>query len=236
MFKLITLATILAVGPIPFNPQIRTVVSGGGGGGTLTVNSEMASATGATATAASLTYSFSNTAGTFLLVGVVLGDPGRTVSSVTYGGVAMTLVDSQITHDGVTGGRVYIYKLSSPLTGANNVVVTPDASTIIMSGAISFTGENATPLGTPFKAAGNSGTITVNVTGTASSSIIVDVAGSGVFFSGQTGTLSWERNVSNSTYSGNGSSQRSPGNGGTVTMSHTATGDGWAIIAVEVKD
>jgi hypothetical protein len=149
----------------------------------------------------------------------------------------MTLVKVETTHDGATGGKAALYRLSSPLTGANNVVVTASGSVVIISGAISFTGENATtPLGTPVSAFGSSGTITVNVTGTATSSIIVDCASAGSSIPSDNQTAVWVRNVNGSSYGNNGRSQRANGTGGTVTMAHGDAGDGWATVAVEIKD
>ena len=66
------------------------------------------------------TYSFTNTAGNLLLVGVVLRDKGDTLTGITYGGVAMTLVD-KVNYSGTSSS--YLYYLLAPATGANNVVI-----------------------------------------------------------------------------------------------------------------
>lgn len=204
----------------------------------LAVDSEMASQVGASGTTSTtLTYSFTNTAGTYLIVGAATcADAANpTVSGITYGGTAMTKIDNQVYGSSVD---VALFKLASPATGANNVVVTVTTTAAIMSGATSFTGEHATtPVGTAAKASGTSTTPSVDVTSTTSGNIVVDVAASGSAFSatGAGQTLGWVININNLASGNNGQGSREPGNGGTVTMSETCGSDSWGIVAVEVK-
>lgn len=59
-----------------------------------------------------------------------------TVSSVTYNGVSMTMLRSQLS---VAGDKyLYVYYLSNPSTGANNIVVT--GGSILFMAAASYTG------------------------------------------------------------------------------------------------
>lgn len=64
------------------------------------------------------------------------------VSSVTYGGVAMTLVNTKTSGNAFpnTSATITLYKLKNPLSGANNVVVTLASAANMTANAISFTG------------------------------------------------------------------------------------------------
>lgn len=85
-------------------------------------------ATSTVGTASSITYSHTN-AGNILLVGVVLVDSNsRTISSVTYGGDALTALYTGYSPG--TNRLLAMYFRQNPKTGANNVVVT-------LSGAVS---------------------------------------------------------------------------------------------------
>jgi hypothetical protein len=84
-----------------------------------------------------LTFAFNNVAGDYMRVGFVGDLPGGVddVSSVTYNGVAMTLIDK------ISGDRwLYLYDLVAPATGSNNVVITCGSSHYILAGAVSYTG------------------------------------------------------------------------------------------------
>lgn len=202
----------------------------------LAIDSEMAAAAGASTTGSSLTYSFTNTAGTFMVIGatVCAESANPTVSTVTYAAASVTKADNQVYNSSVD---VWLGSKVTPATGANNVVVTPSGgSPVITSGVITFTGQHATPLGTPAKATGSSTTPSVNVPSTTSGNIVVAVSAAGSAFSatGSLQTLSWRANVNGSASGNNGEFSREPGNGGTVTMSETCGSDVWGIVAVEV--
>lgn len=83
------------------------------------------------------TYSHTTAPVAGLLV-VFVNNPGtssRTISSVTYNGVAMTLAISQV----VTGTQgVQMYYLKNPASGTNNVVITGSGSLAIASVATSY--------------------------------------------------------------------------------------------------
>lgn len=70
-----------------------------------------------------------------LVVGVV-ANTADTVTGATYSGVSMTLVDK-----GTSSGRWnYLFYLSAPATGANNIVVSSSESTFIEVNSASYTG------------------------------------------------------------------------------------------------
>jgi hypothetical protein len=91
--------------------------------------------------ASNITYSHTCTGSDEILwVGVSIRST-RTVTSVTYNGVAMT-------QSGSTSGTAnilnYLFYLTNPATGTNTVSVTQSAADTITSCSASFTGVNAT--------------------------------------------------------------------------------------------
>ena len=72
-----------------------------------------------------------------LFVAVGTNSASDLISGVTYGGVAMTLVDKQ---QGTSTNYSYLFYLIAPATGANNVVVSASSSCTIYSDAVSYTG------------------------------------------------------------------------------------------------
>lgn len=201
---------------------------------TLAIDSQMPLSAGVSNATSPFTYSFTNAAGTYLLVGVSSANCGPVaISTVTYGGSSMTLVksvDSQI-----NGARISIYELKTPLTGANNVVITLASSAAIVSGAISFKyNDPTTPARASFSNNAASGNATVNATSTLSGNIVVDMVGVGSAITASAQTNSWIKNVNGSICGNNGAMSWAAGNGGTVTMNYTNTSDQWGIVAVEV--
>ena len=127
--------------------------------------------------ASSSTWSFTNTAGNLIVVGVSAFDAtlaNRTVSSVIYGGDAMTRIGTDADNSTSNGRTSLFYKLN-PKTGANNVVVTMGGScTNFANYAASFTGINTTD--------GNNNNTTVGgtscdaaITTTQANDLIIDV-------------------------------------------------------------
>lgn len=220
----------------------------------LAIDSEMPSNVGGgfnPNTATTVTQAFTNTAGTYLLVGVSWGAPGGTgaldVSGATYAGSAMTLVE-KITYD-TNGGTVHagaaLFGLLSPSTGNNNIIVTMTAATnsaltAVEVGAISFTGNHAT---TPIVAssanaafrdsAGTTASVATGVATTSGNIVVAQMAtGSGYVSTSQ--TLSWSKNVNTNSAGGNAAMTRTSSTGSTVTMTDTVTSDSMGIVVAEV--
>lgn len=78
---------------------------------------------------------------------------GQTISTITYAGIGLTQLFSQ--NDGLNG-KIEIWGLVAPATGANNIVITWSAQSFTAAGiAASYTGvDQVTPLGTAVGAAG----------------------------------------------------------------------------------
>lgn len=91
----------------------------------------------ALASATSLTFAHTCTGSNrILLVGTMVRT--TTISGVTYAGVSMTAIGSR---ELVTGADyIQWFYLIAPSTGANNVVISLNASNVILGGAVSYTG------------------------------------------------------------------------------------------------
>lgn len=92
-----------------------------------------------------LTYSHTTGAGSnrALIVYAYTNNNSDIVTGVTYGGVAMTLIDKVINI--ASAGCIYAYFLANPASGTNNVVCSQSNSSNYMSAvAISYTGVKQT--------------------------------------------------------------------------------------------
>lgn len=107
------------------------------------------------------TLSFNNAAGTFLLVGIGSRTGGDQVTACSYAGTAMTLVAKFDSNAASTW--IYVYKLASPATGANNISVTHGGSADLRIAAVSYTGVSdieASATGTQASATSWTGSVT----------------------------------------------------------------------------
>lgn len=87
------------------------------------------------------TVAFTNTNGNILFVGLV--SVGDVITSVTYGGDAMSKIDSSIQIPTNTGYATLWYR-ATPKTGNNNIVVNTSASVITAGAIVSYSGTNGT--------------------------------------------------------------------------------------------
>lgn len=99
-----------------------------------------ATSTGFAASASSLTYEHINTGSQLsLAVGTYTWNAAHTITGVTYNGVAMTQLVTRAA-DG-TGGKIELWGLMGPATGANNIVITASAGGVQFFGnSVSYTG------------------------------------------------------------------------------------------------
>ncbi|MBX7207515.1 MAG: putative Ig domain-containing protein [Verrucomicrobiaceae bacterium] len=142
------------------------------GTGTATITTVGAAAFSNSAQTAS-SHSFSYDSGStgsnrILMVGISYRDNNsQTVSSVTYNGVALTQVGTSNIASGTPDGRMYIYRLLSPATGAHALVVNWSAALTQGSviGAVTYAGvDQTTPTGTFVANSSKTGTPTVTIT------------------------------------------------------------------------
>lgn len=104
------------------------------------------SITGSTSGATSITKSYTTTGSNTCALAFVREDNGDTVTGVTYGGSAMTLLCKH--RNGFSGtGEIYLYGILAPTAGAQSVVATRTGTTGKMwMGVMSYTGVKQTGL------------------------------------------------------------------------------------------
>lgn len=204
------------------------------------IDSQMPSNVGQASSAGvnSFSYSFTNTSGTLLVVGIVFGGGGSAaISSVTYASATMTFINN--TRPNGTTGLVAMYYLLNPATGSNTVSITGsgnDPVGRIISGALSLTGHDpVNPIAQSTTANSGIPRNTVSLTNTATSSLIVDCQGNGNTMGATSSkSLSWLLNVNTSAAANNAASSTANGGGG-VNINYPGAGaDFWAAVAAEI--
>ncbi len=220
--------------------------------------------TNATSTTLSISHTTGTTANRLMLVGVAIGNEvGATydVSSVTYGGVALTRVGKIAAPAGGGGSpnsltQVEIWALANPASGTASVVVTLPTARAFTAGVTTFSGVDVTSdlasaLGTPAWASASSGTSQSVSATTAAGDMVYDVVAActragryydpSTFTVGSGQTQRWTqlaRSGSNNQtvrrVRGAGSTETATGT--STTMSWTSTTSyPWAIGAVSIK-
>lgn len=210
----------------------------------LAVDSEMPTSAGqGSATVNTLSFSFTNTAGTLLVCGVMAGGISGTVPTInnpTYNSVSMGTPDiTKSAHQGNLGGLMAIYHLLTPATGANTFAVTTTGTVPeLLAGCISFTGNDTS---TPIKQTGSaneggvSGTaLALTLAGVVSGNIPVAFCGGASTLTAENQTLSWLKNVDVGSSLGNGAMTRSASSGSVAFTCTQSPGDWWAFTGVEI--
>lgn len=203
----------------------------------------VASSTGTSATTPSTTpwLTWTHTAGTgggTVIVGLAWGSTSfpPTITSITYGGNAMTLLGSIATNNTSTNGGVLLYGITGQASGANTVLVktSADPTNVMIGNSVSFTG--AASFGTAVTAFGNGASASVTVNGTASGNVVagVEAHGTNTAVSYTSGTQRFDDEVSAATGASNLSGATIAA-GGSVTLTDTIATDAWGAVAVEVQ-
>jgi uncharacterized repeat protein (TIGR01451 family) len=187
-----------------------------------------------------LSWSHTVSAGTYriLIVGVSIGDGMTTsVSSVTYGGVALTRIGATNHNDG--WNRVELWKLVNPPVGTASVVVTQNEWMVCAGGAVSFFNVDATTPHSSYTWARGVSTAPSVAVSSAAGEVVIDTvvamrnANSLTVGGGQ--TQRWNRSSGTGTYDifGGGSTEAGQSS---VTMSWTlGASKAWVIGAVALK-
>ena len=178
-----------------------------------------------------------------LIVGVIIrNSSSETVTSVTYSGVAMSLVAAQ---SNGTSVRAELWQLVAPQTGAHNIVATIAPGTAMACGAMSFTGVNqTTPIDATNSNTGTSATPTVTVTTVTNHAWLVDTLAfrssgtpgnpTGTAGSGQ--TQRWSGYFEADPVRGKGSSEGPQASAGGVVMDWNLSASvDWAIAGAALK-
>ncbi|MCA9012136.1 MAG: DUF4347 domain-containing protein, partial [Planctomycetaceae bacterium] len=199
--------------------------------GVLAVTSNGTVTSGLMNNGTSLTFSHTVAAGTnrVMFVEIAIDGLGANVTSVTYGGVALTQVGR-----GAGNHAVEIWKLVNPTVGTANVVINFAGTTTAAAGATTFNGvDQTTPNGTFVSATGTSTTATFNVA-SAVGDVVIDAQywkGISTTTDGAGQTAQWGQG--NATFLGGFTIEAGAT---TVTMSGTSgTSTQWEIAAVSVK-
>jgi hypothetical protein len=176
----------------------------------------------------------------FVAVGQGSGsDATKTISGVTYAGVAMTQIGTPRHSNDQTAGYLACYGLINPATGANNVVVSfASAPSTAECGSLSFTGaDQTTAWGTPVTGAGTGTTATVAVASNTNGNIIAYgvVNGAPVLSATSPATSRYLSSYDQSSAGGNTAGATIPATGSSVTCAWSVSSDWWGLIAVEVK-
>lgn len=197
---------------------------------------------GTTGTATSpTTWSHTNN-GNAIVVGVTIYNGStNTVTSVTYGGVALTFLGF-VPGDNQSAGGVAMYgKVGGLPTGANTVSVAFSDGANHNAGSISFT--NAGGFGTAVTNFASATSVTASVANTVTGGMIAAAASYGgtslnTFSGTNSVTVRWQHAGSTNTGADNGVGGTVPSTGGGAaqTVGFTDTGtDYWGIVAVEVQ-
>lgn len=168
----------------------------------------------------------------YLLVGVSLvGSVGRTVTGITYNGVALSSlgnIANSVTY------RTELWGLVAPATGAHNVVIsTGGPGSTIVAGAISFTGvDQTTPTSGFATATGNSANPAVTVASATGDMVFAGCidAGGGSISVDQ--TLRWNLQMLTDTPRGAGSTATGASS---VTTTFTGSNNLWAALGINLK-
>ena len=187
--------------------------------------------TSTTSGATSLTWSHTVNSGTdrYLIVSLSLSDAAGSVTGITYGGTALTLIGRYSSNH-----RVEMWRLVAPAVGTANVVASFGTSTAAVGGALTLNGVLQTgSLGTFVGASGTSTTPTVTVS-SALGELVLDT---GYFETAPVATPSidqdtqWNLSVGTS----GGAASTAAGNV-SVTMNWTlASSQKWDLAAVPIK-
>ncbi len=129
------------------------------------------------ATGTSVSQSFTNTSGDYLVVQVGSNSAvsESNITGVTYAGVSMTKI--QYYKNTAKNTATWLYVLPAPATGANNITVSATSSMLIQIHGISFTGVNQSTtvdsIATKTQTSGTSSTHTYTTTTVADNCALV---------------------------------------------------------------
>ena len=192
---------------------------------------------------ASLTFSHTIAAGTdrVLFVGLSwwAGGSAITLSGVTFGGVAMTLVATAT--NATENDYCSIYRLINPAVSTANIVASFSGNTDIVGGGITLNGvHQTTPVRNSNTATGNNNTASVGVTSAVNDLVLAafhhhypEAVPHG-YGASQTGRWDANSNGGNDT---NGALSTKAGASGTVTQTQDITNTrNWAAVAVSIQE
>lgn len=204
-----------------------------------------ASSAGSITTGNSISYSHTcSGSDRLLIVGISAADDDqRTISSMTYGGVAMTRAIRRVSTAGFDDHWIELWYLVNPATGSNTVSISLSGTVdrAAYSNALSLTGvDQTTPLDATNSAIGDSASPSVNVTTTVDNAWAVDYAisdDSGTGSSPGAGQTSFQNyNDTSDDHLTRGSYEGPRATPGSITMSWSGfPDDDWTMIAAAFR-
>ncbi|MBW7866243.1 MAG: DUF11 domain-containing protein, partial [Candidatus Hydrogenedentes bacterium] len=228
------------------SPVVLDAFSGTPASGTLVASVTPVFDAATSAATSSTTHTFSHTTGTgpnrLLLVGVTVQDNNVTVSSITYGGTALTSVGTGTRGSGGSRLHMALYRLVNPPSGANDVVVTFSSTFQSGKGAVigasTYSNVNqTTPLGTFVTANGSSTAPSVTATAVVGDLVYDTVAsavtGTTLTLPGGNGQTQRWQNVSGTVVRGAASTETAAA--ASVVMNWTSGNGNWVTGAVAIK-
>ncbi|HET9967272.1 MAG TPA: hypothetical protein VFQ68_03485 [Streptosporangiaceae bacterium] len=176
-----------------------------------------------------------------LLAAIACDNDSATVTSITYGGAAMTPLFSGSANykhsNGMTAGWIAVFKLAGAAAGSASVTAALSASSAWEAGSLSFSGaDTATGIGTPQFATGAGTPATMSFTPDTSGNLIAAFLVNGLFINSATSPLTsrFINNTGGSNAGGNIAGATAPATGSAVTTAWTVNADWYAIVTAEV--
>jgi hypothetical protein len=225
--------TVAQNGGDPYQADIT--IPGAGTGAPITDNTS--SATGGTVQVPTLSWTHTSAGTNRLLTVQVSMEEGKTVTGITYNGVAMTfeIADEQ------GGTRSEIWSLVGQSVGTHTIVVTFSANSYCSAGAESWTNvDQGTPIGATNSATGASLTPSLVLNTTYDNSVVVDGLSTDLtpilMTPGAGQTENWHRYANTDTRQGASSYESAGSAPDAITMSWAITQNtDWSLCAVEIK-
>ncbi len=227
---LLALVPVIQALPLNLPPLLPSAAATGG----ITLNSVSSNSSKLTASPFQITLaSFNAGTGSNRLLVVGIEANNQSVSSVTFGGVALSQATGSFHND-----YTAFWSLKNP-NGTAKIVVTMGGSTGVVIGAYAFSGVDQTnPIPTTATFYRSSGNPTISLNTLYANSVVLDSPAiwGGVTLGSPTCTKQWNATVTTNQVSG-ASSNKTQTTPGAVTCGWTAsgTGNGWDDSAIEVK-
>lgn len=208
------------------------------GDGTSTpVPDSVTSATSGDTQVPSLTWVHTCLGSDRLLTVQVSMEEGKTITSLTYNGVALTF---RVANE-INGTRMEIWTLTAPSVGTHNIIVTFSANSYISGGAESWTGvDQITPVGTLGSSIGTSLIPTLVINTLFDNSVIVDGLSTDLtpilLIQGANQVLNWSIFSNEDTRQGASSYEIAGTSPDAVTIDYAITQNtDWTLCAIEIK-
>src|SRR5579862_6387289 len=114
---------------------LLTIAAPAGASAAVTLNGALSVSSGDSVSSATWSHTVAAGSNRLLVVGIKIHGAAHTVTSVTYGGTAMTYLGQE-----TNTGEVWVFRLLNPAIGTANIVATLNGNDKFVTGAITFNG------------------------------------------------------------------------------------------------